>query len=118
MNTSAEAPSVAANDSTFPTMRISGATSARSSSASTTKITARMIGMTRFRSAWLMSRTSRFCAVPPPTRASGLTASRLVRSVVTTSSAWGESAGSVSVTWNWTRPSTTFGAGAAPPAAG
>ena len=61
-------PIVAPNDSTLAMISSTGATIARSSSASTTKMTSRIAGMTFLRSASVTSRTSRLMAVEPPTR--------------------------------------------------
>ena len=78
---------VAANDTTLAATSSSGATIERSSSASTTKMTSRIVGTMTRRSRPLASCTSRFVAALPPTRASVLTASRSARSRLTVSSA-------------------------------
>ena len=67
---SALTPSAAANDSTTVAISMTGATSARSSSARMTNTTTRTIGMIRFRSCAAARWTSRLTAVLPPTSAS------------------------------------------------
>ena len=63
-------PSAAANDSTTVAIRISGATSARSTIARTIRITSSTSGMIRLRSCREASCTSRLTADWPPTSAS------------------------------------------------
>ena len=62
-------PRAAANESTTVAIRISGATSARSSRARMTSTTARISGMTRLRSCASARCSSRVVAVVPPTTA-------------------------------------------------
>ena len=113
LNTSAEAPSVAANDSTLASSSTSGATTARSSTIRTRKITPSTTGMMRLRSRAAIARTSRLIAVVPPTTTASPTVSRRSRSCSTVRSAAGESAASDSVTSSCTRPSTKSGLAAA-----
>ena len=70
LNTNAHTPSVAMNESTTVAMRITGAISARSTTANTSRITSRMIGMISARSCREASCTSRLTADWPPTSAS------------------------------------------------
>ena len=88
-------PIVAPKDSTLATISSAGASSDRSSSASTTKITSRIAGITLSRSASTVSRVSSRIAVCPPTVMSALTSSRSPRRSRTVSVAASESAVSV-----------------------
>ena len=77
LNTSAATPSVAANDTTLASTSSTGATTERSSSISTTRITSRIAGMITRRSRSLASLTSRLEAELPPTSTSVPTVSQL-----------------------------------------
>ena len=111
-------PMVAANDTTLAATRSRGATSERSSRASTTKMTSRIAGTMTLRSRALASSTSRFVAELPPTSASVLTASRSDRSRCTVSWASWLSDAALVVAWTSTVPSTTFGGTAGWPGCG
>ena len=118
LNITALMPMVAPNDSTLASTSSSGAASERSSSASTMKMTTRIAGITRARSASVVSRASSWIAVLPPTITSGLTRSRSVRSARTVSAAAADSAEPFRVASTTTSPSTTLGAGADEPVGG
>jgi len=110
LNTSAHTPSVAANESTTVTMSSSGATNARSSTASTTRITASTIGMITTRSRLDASETSRLIALKPPTFASAPgVACTVERGRCTVSYAAGESGAEASVASIRTSPPSTPG---------
>ena len=111
-------PMVAANDTTLAATSSSGATIERSSSASTTKITSRIVGTMTLRSRALASCTSRLVAALPPTRTSLLTASRSDRRRCTVSSASWLSDAALVVACTSTVPSTTFGGTASWPGCG
>ena len=70
LKTRALTPSAAANESTTVASKISGATSARSSTPRITSTTPRISGMIRLRSCSAARCTSRLIAVFPPTLAS------------------------------------------------